>query len=427
MRRPESTEMTRCPSERAAFSPFALIGGITIFGFLLVSCRNYGGSSPEGAWYPEEILSARERAEEASVKLERLMAFLKRESLAGILIQKPSNFAWVTAGAAGRAADGRRSAALALFVRADGRRFLIAGAADILRLEREDLIGLGFEGREIPWHESKLPADVAAELAAGRPFGSDRPAAGARRLDSELTGLRTPLLDSEVRKYRWLGRRCAEVLDAVCRRLAPGMTERGIEAMVAAELMRHAIQPVSLRIATDDRILKYRAPFASGKQKLEKLAMVDICAARWGLHVAAARFVHFGSLPPELKKGLEAVARVNAGLWARTLPGTRASALLEGAIEDYWDSGYPEEWHRGGQGGATGYEELDWSALPGSPHVIQSGMVFSWTPNVQGLSVRDTILVLGDSLEVLTEIRNWPVVESRALGRVYRSPGILIR
>jgi hypothetical protein len=41
--------------------------------------------------------------------------------------------------------------------------------------------------------------------------------------------------------------------------------------------------------------------------------------------------------------------------------------------------------------------------------------------------MRDTILVRDEQLEVLTEIRGWPVIEAKAFGRVYRIPAILVR
>ncbi len=66
-------------------------------------------------------------------------------------------------------------------------------------------------------------------------------------------------------------------------------------------------------------------------------------------------------------------------------------------------------------------------AVPGATQKVQANQAFAWNPAIQGVEVEDTILLAGDQLEILSEIRGWPVVESKALGRIYRSPGILVR
>jgi hypothetical protein len=101
--------------------------------------------------------------------------------------------------------------------------------------------------------------------------------------------------------------------------------------------------------------------------------------------------------------------------------------VLRGAISDYSESGFPNEWKASDLGGAIGYGGWDWIAMPGSVRKCLDGQTFAWHPGIQGLEIEDTILLTGESLEVLTEIPGWPTVEVRALGRVYRLPGILLR
>ncbi len=379
--------------------------------------------APEASWYPEEILSPAERREEASEKRVRLTAFLRRENLGGVLISSAANFAWITAGA-----EQVEPTPLSVFVREDGRAFLIGGGAEAERVAREELDGLGFEVRTTPWERSN-PAEVgsaARELAGGRPFGSDEPCSGLRRLGGELAALRAPLTGPEIRKYRWLGKRCAEVVGESCRLLAPGMTERGIEALLSAGLMRHAIRPAGLRVAADARARDYGLVPPSEKARLEQSVLLGVSARRWGLTVRMARQVRFAPLDPDTTKAMAAVSLVNAGFWARTLPGATAGGILAGAIEDYARGGDSRP-AQSEQGGAVGYTDYDWLARPGSTEPVRSGQAYAWRPSAGAVSVEDTILVLGDRLEVLTEIRGWPVVESRSLDRVYRTPAILVR
>lgn len=378
---------------------------------------------PEASWYPEEILSPAERREEASEKRTRLTAFLLREKLGGVLISSAPNLAWITAGAAEP-----ELASASVFVRDDGRSFLIGSGAGVARLAREDLDGFGFEVRTIAWDQftPERVESAARELAGEKPIGSDATCAGVRLVDRELDALRVPLTGFEIRKYRWLGKRCAEVVGETCRRLEPGMTERGIEALLSAGLMRHAIRPAGVRVAADARARDYGLAPASEKTGLERSVLLGISARRWGLTVRMARQVRFAPLDPDIAKDMAAVSLVNAGLWARTLPGATAGAIFAAAAADYARAGRTLPM-RAGQGGAIGYIDCEWLCRPGSTELVRSGQAFAWNPSAGAVSVEDTILVQGDQLEVLTEIRGWPVVESSSLGHVYRTPAILVR
>jgi Xaa-Pro aminopeptidase len=317
-----------------------------------------------------------------------------------------------------------------LFVRSDGRRFVIARRLEGARLLTEQLAGQGYELSETDWHKEASgiePGATIADLAAGRPFGADTSWPGARLMDGELAELRVPLSEGDVRKLRWLGRRCGEVVEDVCQRIQPYMTERGIEALVSDGLMKHAIQPVGVRVAADDRIRSYGAALPSDTAKVNRYVLIDVCAARWGLHVAMARAVHFGRLPADLNHSMKAVATIAAGLWARTVPAATAGAILEAAARDYGAAGFGEEWLKQDQGGAIGYREHEWLPTLDSRRMLRSPQAFAWNPGAGGVWMRDTILVRGDQLEILTEIRDWPVIEARAMGRVYRIPAILVR
>lgn len=385
----------------------------------------------DASWYPEEIITLEERQQEAAMKLARVQDFLKREKLAGLLISTVSNFAWITAGGDSHIVITSEKGAVSLFLRDDGRKFFVASSSEAPRMMDEDLKGMGYEWKEIAWYGDKIEhnqmVEALTELSGGRPFSSDMPCPGARLIDQELAGLRVPLTGSEIHKYRWLGKRCAEVVDGACRQIQPGMTERGIEALVSNALMRHAIRPTVLLIAADERIMNYRHAPPSDKTKVERYAMVNICARRWGLVVAMTRLVHFGRVPEELEERMAAAARVHAGFLARTLPGASVGSILQGAIADYAEAGFPGEWQKHHQGGAIGYQERDWVAVPGSTRTVHENEVFAWSPTVQGAKVEDTMLLVGDRLEILTETPGWPMIESRALGKVYRSPGILVR
>ncbi len=378
--------------------------------------------SREDFWWPEQILSLEERQQETAEKIARVEALLKREQLAGLLITSTPNFSWLTAGGENPAP---------LFIRPDGARFLFAGASEGARLQAEDLKGMGFELREVPWPAN--PSDVRAResflqnLAEGRPVGADSVYPGAKLLEGELADLRLPLTAAETKEYRWLGQRCAEAVESVCRRVQPGATERGIESLLSDALLRHAIRPALIRVACDERIRKFGAAPPNDDKKLDQTLLVSVCGRRWGLHVSLTRIVHFGPVPEDTKRAAAAAARVNAGFWARTLPGAKAGAIILGAFSDYSEAGFAAEWSKAEQGGAIGYLATEWIATPDLIRTVFPGQTFAWRPSVQGIRIEDTILINGETLEILSRTPDWPVIESRALGRIYRSPGILVR
>jgi len=379
------------------------------------------GRSEEGFRWPERILTLEEKRLEGAEKLSRVVGLLKREHLSALLVITDANFAWISAGSEG---------AVPLLIRDDGKRYLLTTAAQGARLLDEGLKGMGFELRETAWYSGKFdssgPDSPLRGLTEGA-IGADALSPGCRLLEKEIADLRTPLTAGEIREYRWLGQRCAEAVESVCRRLQPDMTEKGIEALLTAALLHHSIRPVSIWVTTDNRIGNYGASPAAEDRKLEKTALVRVCGRRWGLHVALARMTQFGPVPDELQRAAAAGARVNAGFWARTLPGAAESSIVEGAYSDYAEVGFRDEWRRSGQGGPIGYLSLDWAAMRGSGRTIRADQAFAWSPSVHGVRVEDTILVGAERMEVLTRTPDWPVIESRTLGRIYRSAGILAR
>jgi hypothetical protein len=202
------------------------------------------------------------------------------------------------------------------------------------------------------------------------------------------------------------------------------MTERGIEALLSQGLMRHAITPLRIHVAADARAAEYGVVAASEKTKVERTVIAGFTASRWGLVIGIARQVHFGALPAGTRKASEAVSAAIAGFWARTLPGTPVAEIVAAAAADYRSHGFTPAVTAGSPGGAVGYGR-EWFACAESKRVIQSGQAFAWRAFASPAGAEDTILVVGDRLEVLTEIRGWPVNEARSQGRVYRTPAIL--
>jgi Xaa-Pro dipeptidase len=360
--------------------------------------------------------------EEIQIKMGRVEKFLEHENLGGVVITQVRNFSWITAGIAdNHIVITSEVGAVSLVILRGGKKYVVATNSEIPRMMAEDLKGLGYEAREYKWYENREGA-ILRELAAGKPLGTDVPKEGLQNVD--LAPLRFELTDSEIAKYRWLGRNSTEAVIATIHRIHPGMTEREIEAVTSEELMRRGIRPTVLLIGVDDRLYHFRHAVPSAR-KLERYAMVNICSRRWGLVIAVTRFVHFGPIPEDLRKRLQVVANVNAHYYAATVPGATAGDILEQAKKWYADAGYPGEWENHHQGGAIGYGERDWVATPGSTQTVHARQAFAWNPTVAGAKIEDTIVAWEDHIENLTATPGWPVVNAEVGGKKYPAPAIL--
>ena len=405
------------------------------FGLLLAlaSCRWAPpvGVDDDGYRFPEQILTQTQMRKEIEEKQARLIDFLRRQKLGGIWLGLDANVSWITAGISCALSVSDHDNVASAFIRDDGKRYLIL-PANMLGSAKEELRSVGFEIKEVAWHENQPGQNTSGTLLhelclGGRAFGSDSPLPGAQEVGDEIRTLRMRLTETEIRKFRWLGKVSAEALEAVCRRIAPGMTERGIETLTATELQRRAIRPLALSVTADARVVSRDPQYPPGTLKVENYASIRVHASRWGLMVALIRSVHFGALPEGLRQDMVAAARVNAGFWARTVPGATAGGILHGAIEDYAAVRHSDAWKTQPQGGAIGYTLYEWQAKPGSGILLHSNEAFAWSPAAGNVRICETLLLLEDTIEILTATNDWPMLESKALGKIYRTPAILIR
>lgn len=373
--------------------------------------------------------SLAERKAEVAEKVRRVCAFLEKEKLSGVLLGHVRNFAWLTGGGDSHIVLGSPAGAASLLVLADGRKFLISPNNESLRLMNEEVAGLGFEMREYKWYEDKLPIDrklqLVRELARGA-VASDLPYADLRVVEKEIAALRVPLMESEIRRLRWLGRETTEAVAQVARDISPGMSERQMEAMTADALLRRGLRPTVLLMGADERIRQYRHA-TPNDAKIKRYAMINVCAERWGLTIAVTRFVHFGPLPKELAERAAAVARVDATYLAHTVAGASADEILKAAARSYEKEGVPGEWEKHHQGGAIGYMERDWVTFPGLAETVHVNQAFAWNPTITGTKSEDTVLVSEKGLGVLTVSKDWPVIEVEVEGKTWKRPAILVR
>jgi Xaa-Pro dipeptidase len=359
---------------------------------------------------------------ELEAKHNQVVDWLRSEGLDGVLLKRNENIAWLTGGAVElRVLTPNETGVASLLITAEGARYYLTTANEAPRLHDEEFGALDFEPVVFPWYANDTD-QKALELARGQ-VASDTPIPGFAH--ARLYPLRAALQKTEIARFRWLGAQAGAAVTESLHNLEPGNTEYVMEAQVAVELLRRGILPSVYLMAADERILKYKHAVARGK-KIDKYAMINLCARKWGLTVSITRFAHFGPLPSELEDRFHASAQVNAALLDATSIGATSAGLFRVAADAYAANGFPGDEQLHHQGGATGYWEREWIATPTGTEIVVNNQAFAWNPSIRGGKVEDTVLLQDGKIELLTPTPELPTLKSSANGNSYPATGVLV-
>lgn len=344
---------------------------------------------------------------ETATKLARVRAWLKQHKLDGVVFASRANFAWLSGGGDNHIVSQAELGVGALVVTAR-QALVVANEIEIGRLTAEESL-TAFTAKSFPWIQPMSQA-LGKLLPKGKYVGDD-PSLGLPGLPADFVdSLRAVLCEQEIRRYKALGRDCSLVIETVCRALAVGDSEQQAEADLARHLLARGIQPYVLLAAFDERIHKHRHPTPTAK-KLRKHAMLVVCGQRQGLIANVTRFIHFGALPPDLKKRHEAVCRVEAAYWEATVPGATWGEAFAAGQKQYKKEGFAKEWELHHQGGPTGYAGRDIIVTPGEKRQVLDGQAVAWNPSITGVKTEDTFIVQGTKRVMITEPSDhWPTI-----------------
>jgi antitoxin VapB len=371
----------------------------------------------------ETIVSESAWNEELESKHQKLIQWLRAQGLAGVLIRRNENVAWLTGGAVEvRVLTPGETGVASLLVTAAGKRYYLTTENENPRLHDEEFGSLDFEPVLFPWYADDTK-EAAMRLAGGE-LGSDTPGPGL--IPVNLYPLRESLSDTEIARYRWLGAETADATIESLHQVEPGLSEYDMEAITAANLLRRGILPSVYLYAVDDRILKYKHAVARGK-RLKNYAMLNLCSRKWGLAISITRFVHFGALPEELALRFRSAAQVNAALLDATRAGATSAQLFRMAQDSYSAQGFPGEEKFHHQGGSTGYGEREWLATPEGTQTVVNNQAFAWNPSIRGGKAEDTVILRDGNIEWLTATPDLPVIEATVNGRMYPAAGVLVK
>ena len=365
---------------------------------------------------------------EIETKTERLTELLNSENLGGVLLNAQHNFAWITGGASNGIDLSRENGAASIFVRRDGKRFLLANNIEMPRMLAEEVSADQFEPVEFSWQDEKAAGDLlvtkARSLANGG-VSTDIPIhQSAPTIEPKLVPCRYELTEDEIVRFRQLGSDAGRSVRDMIGKISPGQSEVEIAATMRAELAARNLASVVTLVAADERIKGYRHPIPTENTWRKTLLLVT-CAKRGGLIASLSRMICVGDVPSELRETTEATAFVNAILWNATRPGVTGTELYELAANAYTRVGFADEVNLHHQGGAAGYRTREWVAHPKSLEVVKENQAFAWNPSISGTKVEETIIAAADGNEVITASPDFPIIATEIDGRTYNSPGIL--
>lgn len=361
--------------------------------------------------------------DELDHKHQGLVGWMKDRHVAGVLIRRNENIAWITGGAVElRVLTPAETGVASILVTAEGKRYYFTTENEAPRLHDEEFGALDFEPVTFPWHADET-LDAAIKLAGG-PLASDTPLPGTTAADLYL--LRQALTESEIARYKWLGAQTAAATVESLQSVEPGMSEHDLEAITAANLLKRSILPSVYLYAVDDRIFKYKHAVARGA-RLKEYGMLNLCTRKFGLAISITRFVHFGKMPDELALRFKVAAQVNAALLDATRVGVTSAQLFKVAQDAYAAAGYPGEERFHHQGGSTGYGEREWVATPKGTETVVNNQAFAWNPSIRGGKAEDTVILRDGKIEWLTSTPELPVINAQVNGNVYPAAGVLVK
>ncbi len=363
---------------------------------------------------------------ELQEKLERVRALMSSLGLDALLLRRPSNVAWIGGGGRTYVNIAVETGVGSLLITRN-ERYLLTDVIEERRLAEEE--GFGRGGWQVvaeAWHEP--PRELAA-ITSGMSVGADLPTehngcAAYKDVGGEVARLRWHLTPAEVARYRALGRDIGAAIGRVARAVRPGKSEDEIAGLIAQATYGEGAVPVVVLVATDERIHSRRHPLPTGK-RLERTALLVLCARRHGLIVSLTRLVNFGPISDEQHRRMHAVATIEAAAIQATRPGVKANSVFARIVEAYAATGFSGEWAHHHQGGSVGYATRDYIANPLTEFEVEPVQAFAWNPSVPGAKSEDTFLISEAGPELLTATPDWPYQQVEAAGTLMARPDML--
>lgn len=361
--------------------------------------------------------------QEIQEKLHRIRQFMTIKEYDVIRIQTPCLFAWLTGGGRNYVDITSSWTGAVLYITHED---IVAAFAnnEADRIVAEELEGrLACEIRQYPWWG--WADDIVTDLLSGKRVAGDMAFPGVEPIAEELRGLFYPLLSEEINRYDQLGKDVSEGFFEAIPHFHQGMSENQLAGVLTGSLSSRGILPVVTMVAVDNRTEKYMHPLPT-EQKLEKYAVISICAQRGGLVVSQTRSIHVGSVNGILQERHQAASYIAASLMAHSNEGEEYAQVYRHALSAYQVTGWGEEWKKHHFGGLTGYRTREWTLHSESRGIVTTGTALAWNPTILGAKSEDTILVEKNGARILGEDNRWPQLTFNIQGVQINRPDIFV-
>ena len=363
-----------------------------------------------------------DRQADLDAKQALVASLLKETGCEGLLVLEPKNFAWLTSGATARGVLDPAELP-ALYFSAE-QRWVIAGNVDSQRLFDEELDGLGFQLKEWPWHWGR--EQLLSDLCQGRKVACDRPFGSCVPAGEQLRRQRRTLTVYEQACYHALGQTLSHALEATCRTMRPGETEREIAGQVSHRLLHRGVTPLTVGVAADGRSRLYRQCGFTATP-ITQYCVLSAAARKYGLCAMASRSVCFGKIDSAFRQEHDTACKVAATYVASTWPDAVPHQILMTGRRVLQICGFEHEWLLAPQGHVTGRSPVELTICPSTADLFQPGWAVTWASTVGAACSCDTFIISDEGPILVTPTAQWEVKGIRVQGANFFRPDVLQR
>jgi Xaa-Pro dipeptidase len=363
-----------------------------------------------------------DRRADVDAKQSIVASLLQEFGCEGLLVLDPENFAWLTSGASPRGV--LDPAGLPGLFFTPEQRLVVSSNVDSQRLFDEEIDGLGFQLKEWPWHWERQ--QLLLDLNQGRALASDCALGECKNIGDRLQKLRRRLTAYEQACFHALGTVVSHALEATCRTMAAGDTEREVAGQLSHRLLHRGVQPLVIEVAADGRSRRYRqCGFTS--LPVQRFCVVTVTARKYGLCATASRSVCLGEPDPQFRKEHDAACKVAATYIAGSWPDALPSQILKTGRHVYQVTGFEHEWRLCPQGHLTGRAPVELMLTPQTEDLFEADSAITWHASVGAAFSCDTFLITEQGGKSLTPPELWPLKRIRVQGAEFFLPDLLLR
>jgi Xaa-Pro dipeptidase len=371
----------------------------------------------------EVNLTARtDRRVDIDAKQARVAALLQELQCEGLLLLDAANVSWATGGGIARGIVDQAEMPGVYFT--PDARWVVCSNVDSQRIFDEELDGLGFQLKEWPWHWGR--SQFLADLCQGRTIACDEALGACKTVGNQMRDLRCHLTSYEQACYRALGQIVSHALEACCRTINPGDTEREAAGQLAHRLMHRGAHPLEVNVAVEDRLKNYRH-FGYTSSVVRTYCVLNVTARKYGLHATASRSVCFGQPDATVRRDHDNACKVSATYVASSWPDAVPKQILTTGRRVYLVTGAEHEWLLSPQGCVTGRNPVEIAITPQTDTLLQAGWAVMWRGSAgMGLSC-DTFFLSDEGPRAVTAAESWPLKRIRIQGDEFVRPDLLVR